>query len=125
MSEEQLSVDFSEMTEEELIDFKKSLEERYKILCDERAKELASLGEGFDHYTFLGSRKIEKILKKYQDDDDGFQYLMEELLKEMKQRQISLLDLEIENEKEEVEKLSDEEYIMREIEKNKKYRQTK
>ena len=124
MSEE-LAVNFSEMTEEELIEFKKFLEERYQQLCNDRAKELADLGSEFDPYSFQGSRKINKISQKYQEMDDGFRFLMEELLKEMKQRQISLLDLEIEEEKENNERLSDEEYIIKELEKNKKFRQTK
>lgn len=124
MSEE-LSVNFSEMTEIELIEFKRLIEQRYEVLCGDRAKELAALGADFDPYTFSGSRKIKNIVKKYQDADDGFRFLLEELLREMKQRNISLLDLEIGNDKEEIDKLSDQEYIMRELEKNRKYRKTK
>lgn len=122
---ENLTVNFSEMTNEELIEYKNNIEKRYEILCDERAEELADLGKDFDPYTFWGSKKIERIRKKYDDADDGFHFLMEELFKEIEKRQISLLDVEIEKEKEEIQNLSDEEYIIREIEKNKKYRQTK
>ena len=84
-----------------------------------------SKDNNFDPYSFFGGRKIEKISKKYQEDDDGFAFLLEEVLKELKQRQISLLDLELDDVKQQNEKLSDEEYIIRELEKNKKFKHFK
>ena len=124
MSEE-LMIKFSEMTDEELIAFKEDLEDKYEILCDRRAKDLADLGVDFDPYTRSGERKINKIIMKYQDDEDGWTFLMEETLREMKKRQISLIDLEIEKTKSENEKLTDEQYISQELNKNKKFRNKK
>ncbi len=97
MSENELAVNLSDMTNEDLIAFKRYIEKGYEILCGKRAEELAGLSkdDNFDPYSFFGGRKIEKISKKYQEDDDGFAFLLEEVLKELEQRQISLLDLEI------------------------------
>ena len=127
MSEKTLNVDFSEMTNDELIKFKKHIEEGYERLCEQRAKELAELSkdENFDPYSFWGSRKITKITDKYSKDDDGFEFLLEELLKEFEQRQISLLDLELRENIENQELLSDEEYIASEIAKNNKFKHLK
>ena len=124
MSEE-LMIKFSEMTDEELIAFKEDLEDKYEILCDRRAKDFADLGVDFDPYTRSGERKINKIIMKYQDDEDGWTFLMEETLREMKKRQISSIDLEIEKTKSENEKLTDEQYISQELNKNKKFRNKK
>jgi len=115
------------MTNEDLIAFKRYIEKGYETMCGKRAEELAELSKDndFDPYSFFGGRKIEKISKKYQEDDDGFAFLLEEVLKELKQRQISLLDLELDDVKQQNEKLSDEEYIIRELEKNKKFKHFK
>ena len=120
---DELMVDFSDMTEEELINFKENLESRYDVMCDERAKDLVALQtRDFDPFSTAGEKKIKSIIKKYEEFDDGFLFLMEELIKEMKQRQINLLDLEIEKENKQFESLSSEEYIRQELEKNKIYR---
>ena len=111
MSEKELMVDFSDMTDKELLDFKPILEEKYQKLCDDRASELAALSqdENFDPYSFGGSHKINQIVKKYQELDDGFSYLYEELLKELEQRRISLSDVELQSNKGIDQNLSDEE----------------
>lgn len=117
-----LIIDYSAMSKEELIEFKKVLEGKYALLCEQRAEELAAIAtDDFDPYSSSGERKINKILKKYENDDDGFHYLYEQLLKEFEQRQISIVDLEIK----ESNSLSDEDYIAREVEKTKKFKSQK
>ena len=122
----ELVVNFSDMSEKELIEFKTKLEKQYEKMCDERADELAELNIlDFDPYSYGGGKQIKKIVDKYKDFDDGYSYLMEELLKEMHQRQISLLDIEIKDEKIEAESMSDEEFIFRELQKNKQFKDKK
>ena len=118
MSEE-LEFNFSEMTENELYDFKEKIEKAYEKMCNDRAKELKEIdSEDFDPFSFFGGKKIDAIAKKYAEFDDGFAFLMEELLREFQQRKIPLD--EIDNLK--YNDISDEEYIYREIEKTNKYK---
>lgn len=117
----ELAVDLSEMTVDELLNFKENIEKGYAKLCDDRARDLAKLGDDFDPYTVAGEKKIKKIIQKYQDQDDGFIFLLHDVLQELKQRQVSIEDIE----RKESEKLSDEEYIYREIKKTKQYKSSK
>jgi len=127
MSEDELMINFSDMTNDELLQFKPVLEQMYQKMCNDRAEELKILSddENFDPYSFAGSHKIGQIIKKYEEHDDGFSYLYEELLKEIEQRQISLLDVELKENKDVDETLTDEQYIMREIKKTKDFKQNK
>lgn len=116
----ELDINLSEMSNEQLIEFKTHLEKGYDKLCEDRAKELKQFDtEEFDPFSFLGKKKVDNIVKKYAELDDGYTFLMEELLRELQQRQISLLDVETNN----LEKLSDEDYIYRQIEKSEKFKQ--
>ncbi len=121
MSDEK-TLDFASMTNEELLETKKNLEKAYEKLCEDRARDLKEIDtKNFDPYTYFGGQKIEKIVKKYAELDDGFAFLMEELAAEFKRRQIPISDLEIIED----EKLSDEEYIVREIKESNRYKQNK
>ena len=64
----ELVVNFSDMSEKELIEFKTKLEKQYEKMCDERADELAELNIlDFDPYSYGGGKQIKKIVDKYKD----------------------------------------------------------
>lgn len=127
MSESGLIVDFSEMTDDELFNFKKNIEGGYDLLCEKRAEELALLEKDgdFDPYSFWGSKKIKAIVDKYSNDDDGFEFLYKELHREFERRQISVESFERQKLIGEDENISDEEFLARERAKTEKYRKSK
>ena len=86
----ELVVNFSEMEDDELFEFKKYIEEKYDQVCADNVVEYTKLiaDENFDQYSFLGKRKVNKMIDRHQNEEDGFLFLMEELLKEIKQRRL-------------------------------------
>ncbi len=118
MNNEELNINFLEMSDDDLYALKKKLEQAYAKLCSDRALDLRRIdGDNFDPFTFMGKKKVEAITKRYAELDDGYMFLMEELLREFKRRQISLVDIE----QSESLEISDEEYIAKAIEKNKEF----
>lgn len=127
MSDSGLIVNFSEMTDDELFKFKENIENGYDELCENRAEELAMLEKNgdFDPYSFLGKKKIKSIVNKYANDDDGFDFLYKELYREFERRQISVDEFERQRLADNIENISDEEFLAREQAKTEKYKKLK
>ena len=126
-TETELFVNFSNMEDEELLAFKVHIEQKYSEICENNIMEYAKLmqDENFDQYSFLGKRKINKMLDKHAKDEEGFEVLMQELLKEIKQRQLEIDDVEMNQEFDKLDSMSDEEFIKYQMEKSEKFKNKK
>ena len=101
-------IDFSSMTISEIFNFKKKLEESYSKLCEDRAYDLKSIDhEDFDPYSKKGEKSINAIIKKYAEYDDGYNFLMEEIIRNLELRNVSVEEFKQNHNRE----LTNEQYI--------------
>ena len=86
--ESKLMVNFAEMTDEELLDFRNQLLVQREMLNSDYVEELKERTRGdFDPYTRKGEKVIKKVIKKFADRDMGLSYLEELVAEEMKKRE--------------------------------------
>ena len=87
MKEETLHINFAEMSDDELFEFRDWLQTEKTIIDDEWADELKSItGSTFDPYTRKGERLLKKLGKKYADKSVGVVYLQELVADEFAKR---------------------------------------
>ena len=85
--ESKLNINFAELTDDELLDFRNQLLIQREMLNSDYVEELRERTRGdFDPYTRRGEKVIKKVLKKFEDRDMGLSYLEELLAEEMKKR---------------------------------------
>lgn len=85
--ESKLNVNFAELTDDELLDFRNQLLIQREMLNSDYVEELKNRTRGdFDPYTRRGEKTIKKILKKFEDRDLGLSYLEELVAEEWKKR---------------------------------------
>ena len=85
--ESKLNVNFAELTDDELLDFRNQLLIQREMLNSDYVEELKNRTRGdFDPYTRKGEKTIKKILKKFEDRDLGLSYLEELVAEEWKKR---------------------------------------
>ena len=85
--ESKLNINFAELTDDELLDFRNQLLIQREMLNSDYVEELKERTRGdFDPYTRRGEKVIKKVLKKFEDRDMGLSYLEELLAEEMKKR---------------------------------------
>ena len=85
--ESKLNINFAELTDDELLDFRNQLLIQREMLNSDYVEELRERTRGdFDPYTRRGEKVIKKVLKKFEDRDMDLSYLEELLAEEMKKR---------------------------------------
>lgn len=85
--ESKLNINFAELTDDELLDFRNQLLIQREMLNSDYVEELRERTRGdFDPYTRRGEKVIKKVLKKFEDRDMGLSYLEELLAEELKKR---------------------------------------
>lgn len=85
--ESKLNVNFAEMTDDELLDFRNQLLIQREMLSSDYVEELKNRTKGdFDPYSRRGERVIKKVIKKFEDRDLGLSYLEELVAEEWKKR---------------------------------------
>ena len=85
--ESKLNINFAELTDDELLDFRNQLLIQREMLNSDYVEELKERTRGdFDPYTRRGEKVIKKVLKKFEDRDMGLSYLEELLAEELKKR---------------------------------------
>jgi len=82
-----LSINFAELTDDELLDYRNKLLVQREILNDLYVKELSEKTKGdFDPYSRRADRIFKKILNKYEDRETGLTYLEDLVNEEMAKR---------------------------------------
>ena len=85
--ESKLNVNFAEMTDDELLDFRNQLLIQREMLSSDYVEELKNRTKGdFDPYSRRGEKVIKKVIKKFEDRDLGLSYLEELVGEEWKKR---------------------------------------
>lgn len=85
--ESKLNVNFAEMTDDELLDFRNQLLIQREMLSSDYVEELKNRTKGdFDPYSRRGEKVIKKVIKKFEDRDLGLSYLEELVAEEWKKR---------------------------------------
>ena len=85
--ESKLNVNFAEMTDDELLDFRNQLLIQREMLSSDYVEELKNRTKGdFDPYSRRGEKVIKKVIKKFEDRDLGLSYLEELVADEWKKR---------------------------------------
>lgn len=87
MKEETLHINFAEMSDDELFEFRDWLQTEKTTIDDEWAEELKNItGPSFDPYTRKGERILKKLGKKYAEKSMGVIYLQELTIDEISKR---------------------------------------
>lgn len=85
--ESKLNVNFAEMTDDELLDFRNQLLIQREMLSSDYVEELKNRTKGdFDPYSRRGEKVIKKVIKKFEDRDLGLSYLEKLVAEEWKKR---------------------------------------